>query len=63
VALLGTCQVGKTTLAIAIGESLENGAIYLYLELPSDRESAMVKSCQVIQWLAEVGKAGLLKTS
>ena len=38
VALLGPRQVGKTTLAHAVAESLGEDAIYLDLEIPSDRE-------------------------
>ncbi|HEY3779657.1 MAG TPA: ATP-binding protein [Fimbriimonadaceae bacterium] len=37
VALLGPRQVGKTTLAIALSEKLGVGALYLDLDLPSDR--------------------------
>jgi predicted AAA+ superfamily ATPase len=37
VALLGPRQAGKTTLALTIGDSLEEGAVYLDLELPSVR--------------------------
>ncbi|MHB1700718.1 MAG: ATP-binding protein [Acidobacteriaceae bacterium] len=37
VALLGPRQVGKTTLALAVAEELGENAIYLDLELPSDR--------------------------
>lgn len=36
VALLGARQVGKTTLAKAIGKEKESAALYLDLELPSD---------------------------
>lgn len=36
VALLGARQVGKTTLAKAVGEEREPAAVYLDLELPSD---------------------------
>src|SRR5260370_26680926 len=38
VALLGPRQVGKTTLAHALAEELGEDALYLDLELPSDRE-------------------------
>ncbi len=38
VALLGPRQVGKTTLAHVVAESLGENAIYLDLEIPSDRE-------------------------
>jgi predicted AAA+ superfamily ATPase len=37
VALLGPRQVGKTTLALTIAENLGEEALYLDLELPSDR--------------------------
>jgi hypothetical protein len=37
VALLGPRQVGKTTLALSLAESLGESALYLDLELPSDR--------------------------
>lgn len=37
VALLGPRQVGKTTLALALADSLKESALYLDLELPSDR--------------------------
>jgi predicted AAA+ superfamily ATPase len=37
VALLGPRQVGKTTLALALAEELGGQALYLDLELPSDR--------------------------
>jgi uncharacterized protein len=37
VALLGPRQVGKTTLALTLAESLGGDALYLDLELPSDR--------------------------
>jgi predicted AAA+ superfamily ATPase len=37
VAILGPRQVGKTTLATALADSLGEGALYLDLELPSDR--------------------------
>lgn len=37
VALLGPRQSGKTTLAQALAEELGEGAVYLDLELPSDR--------------------------
>jgi predicted AAA+ superfamily ATPase len=37
VALLGPRQVGKTTLALALAEELGDGAVYVDLELPSDR--------------------------
>ena len=37
VALLGPRQVGKTTLALTIAEDLGPEALYLDLELPSDR--------------------------
>ncbi len=37
VAILGPRQVGKTTLALALAETLGKEAIYLDLELPSDR--------------------------
>lgn len=37
VALLGPRQSGKTTLARAIADSLAGGAVYVDLELPSDR--------------------------
>src|SRR5580700_475564 len=37
VAVLGPRQVGKTTLALEIAEGLGDRAIYLDLELPSDR--------------------------
>jgi uncharacterized protein len=37
VAILGPRQVGKTTLAMALAEALQEEALYLDLELPSDR--------------------------
>src|SRR5271170_598400 len=37
VALLGPRQVGKTTLALSITSDADNSALYLDLELPSDR--------------------------
>ena len=37
VALLGPRQVGKTTLALSLAEALGESALYLDLELPSDR--------------------------
>lgn len=37
VALLGPRQVGKTTLAMSLADSLGESALYLDLELPSDR--------------------------
>jgi len=37
VALLGPRQVGKTTLALSLAETLGENALYLDLELPSDR--------------------------
>ena len=37
VAILGPRQVGKTTLAVALAEALREEALYLDLELPSDR--------------------------
>ncbi len=37
VALLGPRQAGKTTLALSLGEKLKPAALYLDLELPSDR--------------------------
>src|SRR5208282_317697 len=37
VAILGPRQVGKTTLALALAEELGEQALYLDLELPSDR--------------------------
>jgi len=37
VALLGPRQVGKTTLALSLAETLRESALYLDLELPSDR--------------------------
>jgi predicted AAA+ superfamily ATPase len=37
VAILGPRQVGKTTLAMALAEALREEALYLDLELPSDR--------------------------
>jgi predicted AAA+ superfamily ATPase len=37
VAILGPRQVGKTTLALALAETLGEEALYLDLELPSDR--------------------------
>jgi hypothetical protein len=37
VALLGPRQVGKTTLAMSLADSLGENALYLDLELPSDR--------------------------
>jgi predicted AAA+ superfamily ATPase len=37
VALLGPRQVGKTTLALSLADSLGENALYLDLELPSDR--------------------------
>jgi predicted AAA+ superfamily ATPase len=37
VALLGPRQSGKTTLALELAETLQDGAVYLDLELPSDR--------------------------
>ena len=37
VALLGPRQVGKTTLALSLAEELSEQALYLDLELPSDR--------------------------
>jgi predicted AAA+ superfamily ATPase len=37
VALLGPRQVGKTTLALSLAETLGESALYLDLELPSDR--------------------------
>jgi uncharacterized protein len=37
VALLGPRQVGKTTLALALAETQKDEALYLDLELPSDR--------------------------
>jgi len=37
VALLGPRQVGKTTLALSLTEALGESALYLDLELPSDR--------------------------
>lgn len=37
VVLLGPRQVGKTTLALSLKDSLESRALYLDLELPSDR--------------------------
>ena len=36
VALLGARQVGKTTLAKTLGQSLEKPTLYLDLERPSD---------------------------
>ncbi len=36
-ALLGPRQVGKTTLALSVAEEIGEGALYLDLELPSDR--------------------------
>jgi predicted AAA+ superfamily ATPase len=37
VALLGSRQVGKTTLAMSLADDLGEEALYLDLELPSDR--------------------------
>ena len=37
VALLGPRQAGKTTLALALADHLAGRAVYLDLELPSDR--------------------------
>ena len=37
VALLGPRQVGKTTLALSLRAEVDNSALYLDLELPSDR--------------------------
>ena len=37
VALLGPRQAGKTTLALALAEQMGGKAVYLDLELPSDR--------------------------
>src|SRR6266700_966272 len=37
VALLGPRQVGKTTLALSLTTEADNPAVYLDLELPSDR--------------------------
>src|SRR5271155_500666 len=37
VALLGPRQVGKTTLALSLTNEAQNSALYLDLELPSDR--------------------------
>ncbi len=37
VALLGPRQVGKTTLAMSLADSLGQSALYLDLELPPDR--------------------------
>ena len=37
VALLGPRQSGKTTLALSLEEELKPQALYLDLELPSDR--------------------------
>ena len=37
VAILGPRQVGKTTLALSLAETLAENALYLDLELPSDR--------------------------
>lgn len=48
VSLLGPRQVGKTTLAIAVAESLGDNAAYLDLELPSDR----AKLSDAESWLA-----------
>lgn len=38
VALLGARQVGKTTLAQRVGESLPSGCVYLDMESPADRQ-------------------------
>ena len=40
VAILGPRQVGKTTLALSLAEEMGQQAIYLDLELPSDRAKA-----------------------
>src|ERR1700756_863806 len=37
VALLGPRQVGKTTLALSLTSEADNSALYLDLEVPSDR--------------------------